>query len=279
MLPKTEMRNPKSIFMDRMDTEPLTRLLITANFEAVQAVEAVSDVIADAVDLIARQFENGGRLFYVGAGTSGRLGVLDAAECPPTFGVSPDLVCGILAGGRERMFCAAEHAEDDYDSGCRAVREYGIREQDVVVGISAAGTAAFVTGAMTAAKALGCSVVGIACNADTSVLQLADIPILIDTGAEVLTGSTRLKAGTAQKIVLNTLTTGAMVKTGKVYENMMINLSPSNQKLRERVIRIVCEILSCTEEEAVKRLETHAWKIREAVASAQQETKGIGEHV
>ena len=166
------------------------------------------------------------------------------------------------------MFRAGENEEDKYENGTAAIAEHGITENDVVVGISAAGNAAYVVGALAEAKARGAVTVGLSCNPDTKILQAADIPIVTDTGAEVLTGSTRLKAGTAQKIVLNTLTTCAMAKTGKVYENMMINLSPSNEKLRRRVIRIVSEILSCDEETAVKGLEENGWNIRSTVTAA-----------
>ena len=169
------------------------------------------------------------------------------------------------------MFRAGENAEDSYESGRQAILEYGVTSGDVVVGISAAGGAAYVVGALNEARRLGCVTVGLACNPDTAVLGASDIPILTDTGAEVLTGSTRLKAGTAQKVVLNALTTCAMAKTGKVYENMMINLAPSNEKLKKRVIRIVCEILSCDETEAVKRLEANGWIIRRAVEGAKNE--------
>ena len=259
------MRNPLSKNMDKMNTEEMARLVITANYDAVKAVENASYEIAKAIDAVVSAFENGHRLFYVGAGTSGRLGVCDAAECPPTFGVSYDMVNGIIAGGKERMFKAGENEEDKYENGQNAIHEYGVSAKDVVMGISAAGNAAYIVGALEEAKKLGCVTVGLSCNPDTAVLRSADIAILTDTGAEVLTGSTRLKAGTAQKIVLNAITTCAMAKTGKVYENMMINLSPSNEKLKKRVIRIVTEILSCDEAEAISRLEATDWNIRRAV--------------
>lgn len=264
-LSRTETRNPYSMHMDKMSSEEMTRLVITANYEAVKAVEDAAVPIAKAVDAVAEAFRNGGRLFYIGAGTSGRLGVIDAAECPPTFGVSYDQVQGIIAGGNERMFRAGENEEDKYEKGYEEITKRAITSVDVVVGISAAGNAAYVVGALEAAKSLGATTVGISCNPGTKILSAADIQIFTDTGAEVLTGSTRLKAGTAQKIVLNALTTCAMAKTGKVYENMMINLSPSNEKLRLRVIRIVREILHCSEDEAISRLEAHAWNIRAAV--------------
>lgn len=274
-IPKTEQRNPDSTHLDVMSTEEMARLVITANYDAVRAVEAARAEIAAAIDAITNAFNNGGRLFYVGAGTSGRLGVLDAAECPPTFGVPYDMVQGIIAGGNERMFTAGEGAEDKYEDGSKAIIERNVRASDVVVGISAAGNAAYVVGALEEAKRHGAVTVGISSNPDTKILSSAQIPIFTDTGAEVLTGSTRLKAGTAQKIVLNTLTTCAMTKTGKVYENMMINLAPSNEKLRKRVIRIVTEILSCTEKEALALLEQNDWSIRRSVDTFNQKRSKI----
>ena len=263
---KTEMRNPLSMNMDKMSTEQMARLVISANYDAVRAVENAASDITLAIDEIAKAFENGHRLFYIGAGTSGRIGIMDAAECPPTFGVSYDMVQGIIAGGNDRVFRAGENEEDHYEKGRIAIRENGLSDGDVLVGISAAGNAAFVVGAIDEAKAVGCTTVAVSSNEGSEILKRAHISIYTDTGAEVLTGSTRLKAGTAQKIVLNTLSTCAMVKTGKVYENMMINLSPSNEKLRGRVIRIVSEILSCDEVEATAKLEANDWNIRRAVA-------------
>ena len=269
-IPKTEMRNPDSMHMDQMSSEEMARLVITANYDAVRAVENACEPIAKAIDAIAEAFERGGRLFYIGAGTSGRLGVLDASECPPTFGVSYEQVQGIIAGGRERMFRAGESAEDNYEKGWEAVKEHGIAPGDVLVGISAAGNAAYVVGALDAARVQGSVTVGISSNPDTKILNAADIAILTDTGAEVLTGSTRLKAGTAQKIVLNTLTTCAMAKTGKVYENMMINLAPSNEKLEKRVIRIVREIVGCDDACAIRLLSENGWNIRKAVEASKK---------
>lgn len=267
---KTEMRNPESKNMDKMNTTDMARLVISANYEAVKAAEDAAESIAEAIDAIAAAFTNGHRLFYIGAGTSGRLGVLDAAECPPTFGVDYEQVQGIIAGGRERMFRAGESAEDSYEGGVKAIEDSKAKEGDVVVGISAAGGAKFVIGALERANELGCTTVGIANNPNTRVLEVGKIKILLDTGAEILTGSTRLKAGTSQKIVLNTLTTCAMAKTGKVYENMMINLSPSNEKLKSRVVRITSEILGCDEEEAITRLKSSEWNIRRAITDVSE---------
>lgn len=264
-LSKTEQRNPLSTHMDSMSTEEMSRLVVCANYEAVKAAENAIPDIARAVDAIAVSLKDGGRLFYVGAGTSGRLGILDASECPPTFGVPYDRVQGIMAGGRERVFDAGEAEEDGYENGREAIDEYGVAKDDVVVGISAAGNAAYVIGAIERAKELGCVTVGVCNNPDTKLTAAVDIPIFIDTGAEVLTGSTRLKAGTAQKIVLNTLTTCAMTKNGHVYENMMINLSPSNEKLRNRVIRIVCEITGLDCDGAERLLDASDWNIKAAI--------------
>ena len=262
---KTEERNPLSTHLDVMSTTDMARLVISANYDAVRAVENAADSIAAAIDAIALSFKNGGRLFYIGAGTSGRLGILDASECPPTFGVPYGQVVGIIAGGPERVFKAGENAEDSAEYGIRDIESAGVTKGDVVVGISAAGNAAYVLGAIEKARYLGCMTVGISSNEFSKLLQAVDIPIFTDTGAEVLTGSTRLKAGTSQKIVLNTLTTCAMTKTGKVYENMMINLAPSNEKLQKRVVRITSEIIHCTEDEAIARLEKNDWNIRKAV--------------
>ena len=266
-VPKTEMRNPASMNMDKMQSKEMALLVIRANYDAVSACEKASAQIAKAIDAIANAFENGGRLFYIGAGTSGRLGIIDATECPPTFGVPKEQVQGIIAGGNERVFSASENEEDRYEHGYKTITDRGVQKGDVVVGISAAGNAKYVVGALDAAKEIGCVTVGISSNEETLVLQRSDIPIFTDTGAEVLTGSTRLKAGTAQKIVLNTLSTCAMARTGKVYDNMMINLSPSNEKLKKRVIRITSEILSCSEENAEALLSEHSFNIKETINS------------
>ena len=262
---KTEQRNPLSMKMASMGTEEMARLVICANYEAVKAAENAVESISLAVDEIAKAFEKGNKLIYVGAGTSGRLGVIDASECPPTFGAPYEQVQGIIAGGKERMFSAGEAEEDGYENGRASLAERNVVAGDVVVGISAAGNAAFVIGALDRAKEIGCTTVGICNNPDTKISRTADITIFLDTGAEVLTGSTRLKAGTAQKIVLNTLTTCAMTKTGHVYENMMINLAPSNEKLQKRVVHIVQEILSCDEAEAISLLDASDWNIRAAI--------------
>ena len=261
----TEKRNPKTTHIDQMSTIEMLQIINEENYNAVKAVEAELENIAMAIEAITASFEKGGRLFYIGAGTSGRIGVLDAAECPPTYGVPKDMVTGIIAGGNACMFRASENAEDLEENGEKDIMDHNIKAGDVLVGISAAGGAAYVLGAMKKAKELGCVTVSLTCNADSPIDRAADIKICTDTGAEVVTGSTRMKAGTAQKLVLNMLSTCAMIKTGKVYENMMINLSPSNIKLKERMIRIVMEIVSCSHEEGEQLLEENDWSIRKAV--------------
>ena len=261
---KTEQRNPKSTHIDKMSTLDMVKLMSEENYVAVKAVEDAAESIAEAVDAIALSMEHGGRLYYIGAGTSGRLGVLDASECPPTFGVSPDLVSGIIAGGYDCLVKASEGGEDSYENGILDVKDK-LRAGDVIVGISAAGGAKYVLGALDFAKQNGCITVGITSNADSALAKTADIMIFTDTGAEIITGSTRLKAGTAQKLVLNILSTAAMVKTGRVYENLMINLRPTNEKLRRRVIAIVCEIKGIDEKTAVSLLDANDWNIRRAV--------------
>ena len=262
---KTEMRNPKTTHIDRMSPLEITRVMNEENAVAVQAVEAVRPQIAQAIEAIAAALQTGGRLFYVGAGTSGRLGIIDAAECPPTFGVSRDTVIGLMAGGLGAVVNASENREDDPAASASELKEYGLHPKDVVVGISAAGGAAYVLNALRYAKSLGCITVGITSNPGSPIDLEADIAISPDTGPEVITGSTRLKAGTAQKLILNMLSTGAMIRCGYVYENLMINLKPTNEKLRQRVIRIVSDITGDSAEAAQARLEENGWVIREAV--------------
>lgn len=262
---KTEMRNKASMHIDQMDTLSMIRLINEENRNAVQAVENASEQIARVCDTVAACFENGGRLFYIGAGTSGRLGVMDAAECPPTFGVPKEQVVGIIAGGEKCMVQAAESQEDDAAAGEADLKKHGLCAKDVVVGISASGGAAYVVGALTYANHVGAVSVSLSSNRNTPMEQVAKMAIVTDTGAEVITGSTRMKSGTAQKLVLNMITTCAMVKTGKVYENMMINLKPSNIKLKARMIRIVTEIAAVSAEEAEELLVRADWDIKRAV--------------
>ena len=262
---KTEMRNPNTTYIDRMTTAEMLDSIQKENENAVMAVRDALGEIEIACDIIAEKLSEGGRLIYVGAGTSGRLGVLDASECPPTFGVSKEMVIGIIAGGEKCMFQAAEGAEDNYQSGIKDLKDKNLTKNDVVVGISAAGNAQYVIGALDYAGELGCETIGITSNGDTLITKSAKISIITDTGSEVITGSTRMKAGTAQKLILNMLSTVAMIKLGNVYENLMINLRPTNDKLTRRMVRIVTEITGLGEDEARKLLDESNWNIREAV--------------
>lgn len=264
---RTEMRNENTMHIDKMTSLEMVQQMNRENMNSVMAVEAALPQIALAVDAAAKAIGNGGKLVYIGAGTSGRLGVLDASECPPTFGVDHETVQGIIAGGPERMFKAGENAEDVYENGVADVEKV-LKPGDVLVGISAAGGAKYVIGALEKAKEMGCVAVSVSSNPDTPIEKVADIAIVCDTGPEVVTGSTRLKAGNAQKFVLNMLSTCAMIKTGKVYENLMVNLKPSNEKLKGRVVRITAAILDCTEEEAIPLLEKNDWNIRKTVEGA-----------
>ncbi len=261
----TEKRNPKTVHIDKMTSLEIVNVMNEENLVCLRAVEAESESIARAIDAAAEAIACGGRLIYLGAGTSGRLGVLDASECPPTFGVSPNVVVGLIAGGDERLRSAGEGAEDSGEAGVGDLQAISLTGADVVCGISAAGGARYVTDALEYAKSLGCVTVGVTSNKGSALDLIADISIATETGAEVVTGSTRLKAGTAQKLILNMISTGAMIKCGYVLENLMINLKPSNIKLRARVISIVCELSGADEESAVSALEAADWDIRQAV--------------
>ena len=262
---KTEMRNEKTMHIDQMDTFSMLKVINEENMNSVKAVEAELPNIAKAIDEAAERMSKGGRLFYIGAGTSGRIGVMDAAECPPTYGVDYDKVVGIIAGGEKCLVRAGENGEDVAEAGISDLAKYNITRLDTVVGISVAGGAAYVLAAVEYAKSKGAFTVGLTSNDDSKLAELSDVAICPDTGAEVITGSTRMKGGNAQKFVLNMLSTCIMIKNGYVYENLMINLKPSNIKLKARMISIVCDILSCSSEEAERLLEENNWNIRDAV--------------
>ena len=254
---KTEGRNPNTMNIDKVSTLEAMRLMNEENKRVPEAIDTQLEQIAQAVDIIAAAIEQGGHLIYVGAGTSGRLGVVDASECPPTFGVDHQLVRGIIAGGEGAMFRAVENAEDSEDWGRRAIDEDGVQAGDVVVGISAAGRAPFVLGALKRAREIGATPIGLTCNPDSLFVPLCDVTIAPYVGPEVISGSTRLKAGTAQKLVLNMLSTGAMIKTGKVYSNLMINVKPTNEKLWERATRIIMQIADIDHDRAGELLKKH----------------------
>ena len=254
---KTEGRNPNTMNIDKVSTLEAMRLMNEENKRVPEAIDTQLEEIAKAVDLIAAAMERGGHLIYVGAGTSGRLGIIDAAECPPTFGVDHQLVRGIIAGGDGAMFRAVENAEDNEEWGKRAIDEDGVQAGDVVVGISAAGRAPFVLGALKRAREIGATPIGVTCNPDSLFVPLCDVTIAPYVGPEVISGSTRLKAGTAQKLVLNMLSTGAMIRTGKVYSNLMINVKPTNEKLWERATRIIMQLADIDHDRAGELLKKH----------------------
>lgn len=262
---KTEMRNENSKQFDKLSTADMIRIMNQENYNAVAAVEKAAEQITAATDAISERMVKGGRLFYIGAGTSGRLGVLDASECPPTFGVGKDKVIGIIAGGYDMLVNASEGAEDVEEAGVRDITEAGVQAGDAVVGISAAGNAAYVAGGLLEAKKRGAVTIALVCNEECLLSEIADIVVVTDTGAEVITGSTRLKAGTAQKLVLNMFSTCAMVRMGNVYDNFMINVRPVNIKLRKRCIWIITQITGADEESAANALDRADGSIKEAI--------------
>ena len=249
--------------MGALSSENLARLIAGENSAAVEAAVAAAPQLAKAIDLIADCFLAGGRVLYVGAGTSARIAAADAAEMPPTFGVESDRFIAIVAGGAVQR--AKEGAEDDVAAAKSDFRSVEPQGTDIAVGISASGRTPYVLAALTEARSLGLHTVGIANNRDAELLALVDVPILLDTGPEVLTGSTRLKAGTAQKIALNTISTGAMVRSGRVSGNVMTFMTPRNAKLRKRAIGIVADFLKIDSTEAVSRLEAAEWNIQDAM--------------
>ena len=258
----TEQRNPCSAQMDSLATPELVELFITEEDEVAWALAGARVALAAAVDVIAAALMDGGRLFYTGAGTSGRLGVLDASEIPPTFGASPELVQGIIAGGVSALHSAAEGAEDQAEAGELAVMGRGVRAGDVVCGIAASGRTPFVLGSLRRARALGARTILLTCNPARKRTETWDVEIDLATGPELVTGSTRLKAGTATKVTLNILSTCAMVRLGKVRGNLMIDVRATNAKLRDRAMRLVCELEGCSREEARTRLEAAGWSVR-----------------
>ncbi len=267
---KTEMRNQNTKHIDKMSTADMVRVIQEENRNAVNAIDSQLGAIGEAIDRIYDRMSKGGRLFYVGCGTSGRLGVLDAAECPPTYGVDYDRVIGIIAGGDGALRRATEGSEDNRDAGNRDLSAFEITELDSVVGISVAGGAAYVLGAFDVATAAGALKIALTCNEGSPIEKVADIAIHPDTGAEVVTGSTRMKAGSSHKMILNMISTAVMIKQGYVYENLMINLKPSNIKLRDRMIRIVCDITGKDYETSEKLLTENNFVIRNAVEAAEK---------
>jgi N-acetylmuramic acid 6-phosphate etherase len=261
----TEQANPHSQNLDRLSAIEIVELFNQEDAKAVAAVGQEKEAIAAAITCIAEAIKSGGRLFYVGAGTSGRLGVLDAAECPPTFCSDPELIQGILAGGMNAMVRSSEALEDREDDGAAAITERNISDRDVVFGITAGGTTPYVHGALKEAKQRGAKTIFFCCVPPDQFPIQYDIEIRPLVGAEILAGSTRLKAGTATKLVLNTVSTGVMVQLGKVYGNRMIDVSVTNSKLEDRAIRIISDLTSLSREEAAKLLQRSGNRVKLAL--------------
>ncbi|MEM9949962.1 MAG: N-acetylmuramic acid 6-phosphate etherase [Chloroflexota bacterium] len=252
----TETQNPKTSTLDQMDSLSILQLMNQEDQTVALAVQQALPQIAKAVDVVCEQLASGGRLLYVGAGTSGRLGVLDAVECVPTFGVSPQTVQGIIAGGDGAFIKAVEGAEDDTEAGANDLKECNLSATDVVVGIAASGRTPYVLGAMAYANSIGVPTIGLSCNDPAPLLDAVDVPIGVVVGAEVLTGSTRLKAGTAQKLVLNMLSTATFTQLGKVYGNLMVDVQITNEKLGHRAQRIVQQITGVDDAQAEQLLQS-----------------------
>jgi N-acetylmuramic acid 6-phosphate etherase len=265
-LSPTERRNPRSLRLDRMSINDAVDLMLREEAKVTRALLRQRALLVKSVDVVARAFRRGGRLIYVGAGTSGRLGVLDASECPPTFRTDPKQVQGIIAGGDLALRHAVEGAEDDMVAGASEIKHQGVGRSDVVVGITASGTTPYVWGALREAKRRKAATILLCFNPHLAIPKATrpDIVLAADLGPEVLTGSTRLKAGTATKLVLNLLTTLAMVRVGKVMSNLMVDVRPTNEKLRARAVRIVRELTGAEERSAAQALVECNWEIRKA---------------
>ncbi|MDR7434183.1 MAG: N-acetylmuramic acid 6-phosphate etherase [Armatimonadota bacterium] len=264
----TEQRNPRSMSLDQMTTLEILALINEEDAKVAPAVREALPQIAAAVELVIDRLQKGGRVFYVGAGTSGRIGLLDALEWPPTFGVDRDVAQAIVAGGEAAAIESASELEDDADLGAADLSARGVRPVDVVIGISASGRTPYVVGALRAARHIGAATVSLSCNPNGAMAELADVAITVLVGPEVLTGSTRMKAGTAQKMVLNMISTTAMVRLGKVYSNLMVDLQPLNRKLLERARRIVAEAAGISYEEAARFLEAAQNHVKAAIVMA-----------
>ncbi len=246
----TEARNPATENLDQLSTLDLLTTMHNADRDVFTAVEQELPNIAKAVDAIVESIDNGGRLFYIGAGTSGRLGVLDASECPPTYNTPPELVQGLIAGGDVALRRSVERAEDDASQGKRDLQVHSFSEKDALVGIAASGRTPYVLGAIDYARMLGAATIGLSCVPNSQLAQRAEIAITPVVGPEVVTGSTRMKAGTATKLVLNMLSTGSLVRLGYVYGNLMVNVQPTNVKLRDRAARIISALTDLPQEKA-----------------------------
>lgn len=261
----TEARNPASSRIDKLDTLSMMRVMNDEDQKTALAVKAILPDIARAVDVIAARLKTGGRLFYMGSGTSGRLGILDAVECPPTYSTDPDLVQGLIAGGKEAIFRASEGAEDSLDKGADDIISHDLSAKDVLVGITASGRTPYVLGGMEEARRRGAFVIGLACSKEPDIACTADLMLICLPGPEVVTGSTRMKAGTVTKMILNMLSTGTMIRLGKVRGNLMIDVKATNEKLKERATRIVMTVTGMDRAAAEKALRESDGRARLAV--------------
>ncbi|UJF18204.1 N-acetylmuramic acid 6-phosphate etherase [Vibrio sp. SS-MA-C1-2] len=250
----TEGRNKASEMIDMVSTEEMLKIINNEDKKVALAVEAITPTIAQVVDAVVDSFKKGGRLIYIGAGTSGRLGILDASECPPTFGTPKEQVVGIIAGGHQAILSAVENAEDNREMGQQDLKDLNFNANDTLVGIAASGRTPYVIAAMEYAKQCGAKVGSISCNPESEMAKLADFPMVVVVGPEVVTGSSRMKAGTAQKLVLNMISTGAMIRSGKIYGNLMVDVEATNAKLIERQKKIVMEATDCSYEQAAEAL-------------------------
>lgn len=263
----TEQRNPLTMDLDTFTPLQIAQTMNAEDAHAVQAVERVLPNVATAIEWAASCLASEGHIIYIGAGTSGRLGVLDAVECPPTFGVGSDVVMGLIAGGDEAFVKAREGAEDDASQGEADLRAHNLASSDFVVGLAASGRTPYVIGGLSYARELGCKTAAVACVAHSDIGEVAELAIEPVTGPEVLTGSTRLKAGTAQKLILNMISTGAMTLSGKVYQNLMVDVKQTNEKLHARARNIVMEACGCTPDVAAKALDEAEGSVKLAVTS------------
>ena len=262
----TEQRNPRTMELDSFSSLEIARVMNDENNRVIEAIDRVLPQVAQAIDWAGEALNAGGRIIYMGAGTSGRLGVLDAVECPPTFGVSYDTVVGLIAGGEGAFVKAAEGAEDDAEAGAADLAALSLESHDMVIGLAASGRTPYVIGGLKYAAEQGCHTVAIACNEHSKIGEVAELAIEPVCGPEVLTGSTRLKAGTAQKLVLNMISTGSMVAAGKVYQNLMVDVKQSNEKLRVRAQNIVMMATECTREQAADALAAADNSVKRAIA-------------
>lgn len=267
----TETRNMATRNIDTMSTEEIVTLICREDRQVIEAVAKEIPHIVAAAELVTKKIKEGGRLFYLGSGTSGRLGILDAAELLPTFGVGEDVVKAIIAGGTQALFTPVEQAEDDYEAGIKDLLAENPTAKDVVLGISASGRTPYVLGALHKAIEIGASTIGLTCNDNTVIAEVAEITIAPVVGPEVVTGSTRMKAGTAQKMVLNTLSTTVMIKLGKVYQNLMVDMIPTNAKLMKRAERIVMDATGASLEETQKALRDAESNIKAAIVMIETE--------